>query len=195
VAYRRPVPRADRRRWIGWVAATAAVLASPVCTPPAYAAEPVPGVVAIGDSVMQGARSILRKQGIRVDAKVSRQATSAPALIRRLGDRLPATVIVHLGTNGTFPASTCRDIVKAAGPSRRIYLMTIKVPRRWQRSNNSVIRSCARRYPKQVTVIDWNWAASRHRGWLYADGYHLRPAGARGYVSVIKAALQGSATG
>lgn len=162
---------------------------------PVLAAEPAPGVVAIGDSIMQGARANLRKRGIRVDTEVSRQATSAPGIMRRLGDRLPATVVIHLGTNGTFPASTCRNIVKAAGPNRRIFLLTIKVPRRWERSNNAVIRACARRYPKQVTVIDWNWAASRHRGWLYADGYHLRPAGARGYADVIKAALQRPKTG
>lgn len=156
---------------------------------PANAAEPRPGVVAIGDSVMLGARWILRKQGVMVDAKVSRQATSAPGIMRRLGERLPATVIIHLGTNGTFPSSTCRDIVKAAGPQRHVYLLTIKVPRRWERSNNAVIRACARKHPGEVTVIDWNWAASRHRGWLYSDGFHLRPTGARGYARVIHDSL------
>lgn len=175
---------------LAWAAACALVASLPGA--PAAAESPQP-VVAIGDSVMEGARAILRKRGIRVDAKVSRQATSAPGIMRRLGDRLPETVIVHLGTNGTFPASTCRDLVRVAGPERRIFLMTIKVPRRWERSNNAVIRACARRYPAQVTVIDWNWAASRHRGWLYGDGYHLRSAGARGYADVIRNALQRAA--
>jgi len=168
-------------------AVTAMLVAPPTGT--ATAAEPPPGVVAIGDSVMLGARWIMRKQGIRVDAKVGRQATSAPAMLRKLGDRLPAEVVVHLGTNGTFPSSTCRDIVKVAGPDRRIYLLTIKVPRRWERTNNAAIRACARKFPGQVIVIDWNWAASRHRTWLYSDGFHLRPAGARGYARVIREAL------
>jgi len=155
----------------------------------ARAAEPPPGVIAIGDSVMLGARWLMRRDGARVDAKVSRQATSAPGIMRRMGARLPAVVIVHLGTNGTFPSSTCRDIVRIAGPKRRVYLLTIKVPRRWEASNNKVIRACARRYPDRVSVIDWNWAASRHRSWLYSDGFHLRPDGARGYARVIHDAL------
>lgn len=155
----------------------------------AIAAEPPPGVMAIGDSVMLGARWLLRRDGVRVDARVSRQATSAPGIMRRMGARLPAVVIVHLGTNGTFPSSTCRDIVRTAGSGRRVYLLTIKVPRRWERTNNAAIRACARRYPDVVRVIDWNWAASRHRSWLYGDGFHLRPGGARGYAHVIHDAL------
>lgn len=171
--------------WVVALAAAACLLGAS-----ATASEPAPGVVAIGDSIMLGARANLRKDEVRVDAAVSRQATSAPGIMRRLGDRLPQDVVIHLGTNGTFPAATCRDIVKAAGPGRHIYLLTIKVPRRWERSNNAVIRACARRFPTQVTVIDWNWAASRHRAWLYGDGYHLRPAGARGYANVIHSALE-----
>lgn len=171
------------------ITAVAGATLAAMPTSAAVAAEPPPGVIAIGDSVMLGARWIMRKQGIMVDAKVSRQATSAPAIMRRLGDRLPAAVVVHLGTNGTFPSSTCRDIVNAAGPNRRVYLLTIKVPRRWERTNNAAIRACARRFPGQVTVVDWNWAASRHRTWLYSDGFHLRPAGARGYARVIQDAL------
>ncbi|MBU6244997.1 MAG: hypothetical protein KGP12_07250 [Actinomycetales bacterium] len=155
----------------------------------ADAAEPPPGVMAIGDSIMLGARWLLRRDGVRVDARVSRQATSAPGIMRRMGARLPAVVVVHLGTNGTFPSSTCRDIVRIAGPNRRVYLLTIKVPRRWERSNNAAIRACARQHPDRVSVIDWNWAASRHRGWLYGDGFHLRPDGARGYARVIHDAL------
>jgi hypothetical protein len=156
--------------------------------PASHAAEPdIPaGVIAIGDSVMLGARSELRKRGVRViDAKVGRQVTSAPALMRKRGAALPKTVVVHLGTNGTFPRSACRDMVRAAGPQRQIVLLTVKVPRRWQRTNNSVIRRCAAAYPRQVTVVDWHWASSRHRSWLYSDGYHLPKAGARNYARLI----------
>ena len=135
---------------------------------------------------MLGARSELREQGVGViDAKVGRQVTSAPALMRKRGQALPRTVVIHLGTNGTFPRSACRDIVRAAGPNRQIVLLTIKVPRSWQRTNNAVIRRCAAAYPRQVTVVDWHWASSRHRSWLYSDGYHLPRAGARNYARLI----------
>jgi hypothetical protein len=157
-------------------------------TPASHAAEPdIPaGVIAIGDSVMLGARSELRKRGVGlVDAKVGRQVTSAPALMRKRGAALPKTVVIHLGTNGTFPRSACRDIVRAAGPKRQIVLVTIKVPRRWQRTNNAVIRRCAATYPRQVTVVDWHWASSRHRSWLYSDGYHLQRVGARNFARLV----------
>ena len=156
--------------------------------PASHAAEPdIPsGVIAIGDSVMLGARSELRKRGIGlIDARVGRQVTSAPALMRKRGATLPKTVVIHLGTNGTFPRSACRDIVRAAGPKRQIVLLTIKVPRSWQRTNNAVIRRCAASYPRQVTVVDWHWASSRHRSWLYSDGYHLPTAGARNYARLV----------
>lgn len=175
----------------------AVFLSAGVTVPTVQAAEQVPpaGELAIGDSVMLGGRWAMRRRGIdAVNAKVSRQATSAPGIMRRLGPRLPRNIVIHLGTNGTFPMSTCRDIVRVAGPHRRVYLVTLKVPRTWEKSNNAVIRACARRFPQQVQVIDWNWAASHHRGWLYSDGIHLRPAGARGYARVIANALAREST-
>ncbi|MSY98504.1 MAG: hypothetical protein F2701_07265 [Actinobacteria bacterium] len=65
--------------------------------------------------------------------------------------------------------------------------MTIKVPRLWEPVNNKMLRRCAARFPAdRVHIIDWNWAASRHSAeWLYDDGAHLRPAGARAFARII----------
>ncbi len=158
---------------------------------PAVAEVKVPeGNFSLGDSVMLGARTALKARGFTVDAVQSRQAYSGPAELRRLGGSLPENVVVHLGTNGTFPLSTCKSMVRAVGPRRNIYLVTVHVPRSWTKGNNKVIRECAASYPEgRVSVVDWNWAASRHPGWLYSDHTHLTASGAKAYARVIADAI------
>ena len=152
---------------------------------PAHAA-PSRDRYAIGDSVMLGARSALKDTGFRVDATESRQAYVGPALLRKAGGSLPENVVVHLGTNGTFPLSTCKSIVKAAGPERRVFLVNVFVPRSWQDSNNAVIRECDRAFASdRVHVIDWNGAASRHRSWFYSDRIHLKPSGGEAFAALL----------
>jgi len=158
--------------------------------------QPAPSAIAkrdryaIGDSVMLGARSILKRRGFTVNAAVSRQSYSAPAMVRRKEAKLPANLVVHLGTNGTFPLSTCRKIVKNAGPTRRVFLVTVFVPRSWERSNNRTIRKCAESFPgSRVTVVDWNRLARSHPEWLYSDGTHLKPTGAKGFARLIDQAV------
>ena len=141
---------------------------------------------AIGDSVMLGARTALKETGFRVDATESRQAYSGPALVRKKGSTLPENVVVHLGTNGTVPLSTCKSLVKAAGPERRVFLVNVYVPRSWEDSNNAVIRQCNEAFaPDRVHVIDWNATASRHRSWFYSDRIHLRPAGGEAFARLL----------
>lgn len=168
------------------VAATASlILAGPA------AADPRPDRYALGDSVMLGAKSNLKTLGFdTVNATVSRQAYGAGALLRGLGAALPANVVVHLGTNGTFPMDVCRAIVRAAGPARQVFLVTVHVDRSWTASNNRMLRACAEEFgPERVTLVDWDAAATRNPGWLYTDGAHLRPAGARGYARLIGEAV------
>ena len=149
--------------------------------------------VAIGDSVMLGARWNLlnRRDFTLVDAVVSRQAATGPGILRKLGRRLPQNVIVHLGTNGSYPIETCKQLVQAAGPTRKVFLVTIKVPRLWEPVNNKMLRRCEARFPAdQVHIVDWNWAASRHAAeWLYDDGAHLRPVGARAFARIMNEAI------
>lgn len=147
--------------------------------------------LALGDSVMLGARAALQDLGVqKVDAKVSRQASTAPELLRERGTGLQKRIVIHLGTNGTFSPSICRSIMNVVGPRRRIFLVNVKVPRRWEESNNLAIQRCAERYPSQVTVVDWHRAATRHPEWLYADGVHLRPKGAQGFANLINESLR-----
>ena len=107
-------------------------------------------------------------------------------MLRKKGSTLPENVVVHLGTNGTFPLSTCKSIVKAAGPDRRVFLVNVFVPRSWQDSNNAVIRQCDEAFAAdRVHVIDWNAAASAHRNWFYGDRIHLKPSGGEAFARLL----------
>lgn len=155
------------------------------------AADPPPDRYALGDSVMLGAKPNLKKRGFDiVDAAVSRQAYGAASLLRKRGADLPRNVVVHLGTNGTFPLDVCRAIVRAAGPERQVFLVTVHVDRSWTKGNNRMIRGCADQFgAERVTVVDWDAAASRNPQWLYSDGAHLRPPGAEAYARLIDEAI------
>jgi hypothetical protein len=146
---------------------------------------------AFGDSVMLGAVGSLKKRDIGVDAAVSRQATAGPALLRKAKGKLPRNVFLHFGTNGTYPFETCTAMVNALGSERRVFLVTVKVPRSWEKVNNRMLRRCAAAYPTgRVHIVDWNWAASRRPQWLYADGYHLRPTGAKNFARILAEAVE-----
>lgn len=188
---RRPMrPRFTR----SFAAVVVAVLAVALSAPTQAAPKPdVPKLngMAIGDSVMLGAKYELQRRGFDVvDAAVSRQAAAGPGLVRKRGAKAPYNVVVHLGSNGAYTKAMCRELVETAGPSRRIFLVTLKVPRSYEAANNRMIRSCAAGFsPDRVKVVDWNWAASRNPEWLYADGIHLRPEGARAFARIMRNAI------
>jgi len=147
--------------------------------------------IAIGDSVMLGAKSQLRAIGIEtVDAKVSRQASTGVSLLRGRGSRLPEHVVVHLGTNGSHSVKTCRRIVRVAGKNRTVYLVNFKVPRPWEKVNNRILQKCDAKFRSdRVVLLDWHRLASENPEYLYADGYHLRPEGAKAFAAMVRKAI------
>ena len=163
--------------------------ADPVTESPSSA--PIgPSIIAIGDSVMLGARWVMKKNGIAiVDARKSRQAAAGPALLRKRGSKLPVNVVVHLGSNGTFTRDACEAMITAAGPTRRVFFLTLAVPRSWEAKNNAVIRGCVAAHSGRTFIIDWHAMAAKHPKWVYSDGIHLRPAGAKGYARMIEQAV------
>ncbi len=169
-------------------------------SPQAAALAPAPAlataghVLAIGDSVMIGAAKQLRSviTDIEVDAKVSRQATAAVKLVhaRRDAGQLGEVVIIHIGSNGPFSAEKFDDLMGQLAGVRRIVIVTVKVPRRWEGPNNAMLAERATRYPNAV-LVDWHAASYDHPELFRPDGIHLRPAGARLYADLIAAAVSG----
>jgi hypothetical protein len=177
-----------RARVLAPVLSLALVAAVPVVAAAPAAADG--GRVAIGDSVMEGAASQLRARGFKVNTDISRQFYVGDDIVRSYGSSLPRNVVVHLGTNGTVQVSDCKRIVRIAGTSRRVFLVTNKVPRSWQNGNNAALRSCDAAFPgDRVVLVDW-YSASRNRpGYFWSDGHHLRPEGALAFARLIDAAV------
>lgn len=144
----------------------------------------------VGDSLMVGASPLMRRKGFAVHAKVGRQFSTAPGIVRSYGRSLARNVVIELGTNGTVSLSACRAVVRAAGPSRRVFLVTNRVPRSWQDSNNATLRACDRSFAaSRVRLIDWHAASAGHPEWFAADGVHTSAAGRRAFAALITRAV------
>ena len=83
-------------------------------------------VYAIGDSVLAGAEPCLTKLGYVVSARQSRQTAAGLDVLRDKGKRIPARVLVHLGTNGGATSEDLAAIMAALGTQRLVV---------WPRSN------------------------------------------------------------
>jgi len=171
---------------------TARAAATPAPDPPAATADPPGGVTAVGDSVMLGASSALRRDipSIEVDAVVSRQWDAGVAAVGadRDSGRLRPTLVVDLGTNGTVSAAQFDAMVRAAAGSRRIVIVTVRVPRPWETEVNGALRAGVSR-TRGTVLVDWYAASAGHPEWFAPDGYHLEPAGARAFASLVAAAV------
>ncbi len=156
---------------------------------PAPAATPIPhGRLGVGDSIMLSSSDELGAYGTPVNAKVGRQFSEGLHAVRVLEQEglLPKRVIVHLGTNGWIDPADCEALVEAAGPSWRVFLVTIRVPRDWMRPNNLTLQACAAAYDR-VHLIRWAMLSGPHPEWFADDGYHLNPDGQAEYAAYIDA--------
>lgn len=140
--------------------------------------------LAIGDSVMLGAAPNLAAAGFEVDAKGGRVMRHALTMLRRRGARLPRMVVIALGTNVPVTSREIERALRILGRERVLGLVTPL--RSWRPFGTGVMRRAARRHPRRVRLVDWASAASRHSNWLWGDGTHLRPVGARAYTRLIR---------
>jgi hypothetical protein len=165
-----------------------ALLGALTLAPSSPAAAAIPsGRNAIGDSVMLGAREELSARGIRVNAVVSRQFRDAVPLVEQLkaAGRLRRKVIIHLGNNGILiDAADCDHISEVAGPNRTVYLVNLKIPRSYRRTQNERLAACAQRRANTL-LIDWFGYSHDHPPWFAADGYHLTATGQAKYAAFV----------
>ncbi|TMK49226.1 MAG: hypothetical protein E6G66_09290 [Actinobacteria bacterium] len=150
------------------------------------------GVTAIGDSVMLDAAPNLRAlvPGITIDAVVSRGVDAGIAGMRSLAGagQLGASVIVHLGTNGSFTPDEMDQLVAVAA-GRQLVLLTDHCPYcSWTPSNNAVIQAgCTS--ARRCTVADWNSLAVANPQWFGKDGVHM-PIGGTGGQAYAELVVQ-----
>lgn len=158
---------------------------------PTPARNPNGNLSAIGDSVMLGARTVLKETipGTKVDAAVSR---FPGAFIGRLKkyvarDKLADVVVLHPGTNGVLPEDMMRDILDVVEDVPTVVVVNTNMPRSWRTPNNKVIDRVVPDYPNAV-LADWYAASKDNPEYFVSDGIHLTAKGAKAYAKLIKSA-------
>jgi lysophospholipase L1-like esterase len=166
---------------------------TPTTAPISPAAALGASTIAIGDSVLLGARSAVRNQlpGVTVNADVGRQFNVLSWLIPLLeksGDLRP-NVIINLGTNGPPTENDLKRALDSLAGVRRVVLVTTREPRSWQDLTNDRLRSAAEGR-SNVVVADWFAMSAGHPEFFVEDGVHLSVAGADAYAMSLAAALR-----
>lgn len=149
-------------------------------------------ISAFGDSVLLGAAPALRSavRGMSLDAVVGRQAWDTlddVAAAHRAG-KLAPIVVIHTGSNGIISPDQLADTLAALTDRAEVILINDHVDRSWQRPNNKTIAAAGTKF-HNVTVVDWDKAASANPKWLGPDGIHVNATGADGYATLVAAAI------
>nr|WP_321293983.1 acyltransferase family protein [uncultured Trichococcus sp.] len=136
----------------------------------------------IGDSVLLSVADQLVTifgQAV-VDGAVSRQLYQTSVVIAALEKReqLHDTVVVFLGSNGTFTQTQMETFIKEIGTARNLFFLTTNVPRIWKDSVNEQL-ALAESNHSNVHILDWNAYSSGHNEWLLKDQVHPNPTGAQ----------------
>lgn len=152
-----------------------------------------PRIIALGDSVMIGARDRLAARlGPRfsMSAAVGRQADEFVAIVERLRreGHKPAAMIIHMGNNGPLYGETMAAIRRATAGVGELFLVNDHAPVSWEAQSNKALREAARDWPR-TTLVDWKSVADAHPNLLW-DEIHLTPAGAGVYTRLITAAVR-----
>ena len=165
----------------------------PDSTVPPTTEPPPPAIaeLAVGDSVMLGAAAQLTELGFTVDAVESRAWVNGLDFVETLGrqDRLPETLIIHLGTNGPIGQSNMDRMMAAVATVPEVLLLTNDVDRDYTGSNNELIYAAAAANDN-VNLLDWQGFAPGCPGDCFeADGFHLKPDGRTYYAQLISDSL------
>ncbi len=151
--------------------------------------------LAIGDSVMVGAKQHLEAVGVEVNAEVGRLAHQSVAILEQEFARngVRDTVIFHaVGTNFLDEAGF-EKLVEAAHGVRHLIVLTRQFPPRepllsYERDTNKMLREQVPRYD-WITLLDWNEITDGREEEVSWDGTHLNALGQQLYADHILAAI------
>lgn len=150
-------------------------------------------ILAIGDSVMLASAPQLQIAfpGIAIDATVSRQLSSAPAIVQAMKDNgaLRPTVLLGLGTNGPIDVASLEQVREILGSQHQLILVSVQAPRGWTEGVNATLFVFAQQY-RNVEVANWRDAIAGNLRLLARDRIHPGDAGGQVYASTVRDALQ-----
>jgi peptidoglycan/LPS O-acetylase OafA/YrhL len=160
--------------------------------PPPPVGAPGSNLDAVGDSVMLASAPQLREvyPAMNIDAAVSRQMSSLPAIVQALKDsgQLREILVVGLGTNGPIARATLDQVRELLGPNRQMVVINVEEPRSWEGEVNGTLSQFASDY-ENVELSDWYTAISPHISILAHDHIHPGPTGGRIYTAALQSAL------
>jgi peptidoglycan/LPS O-acetylase OafA/YrhL len=147
-------------------------------------------IIAIGDSVMVGAKAPLAAHlgpGFSMNAKVGRQAAEFVEIARRLKahGHHPAALIIQMGDNGPLYSDEMQALQRATSNVGELFLVNDQAPVSWLGESNHALAEAAKEW-SHTTLVDWHSAAGSRDG-LTWDSIHLTPAGAGVYARLIAA--------
>jgi len=148
-------------------------------------------LIGFGDSVMLGSAEELTERGFVVDAVQSRQFSAALPELAAIEAKglLGSAVVVHLGTNGSFPQSSLDQMMTTLADVPIVVFVTGKADRGWIAGNNEKIRGLPAAHPN-VTVLDWEVLGPQCVGdCFYDDEIHLNTAGQIYYADLVAQVL------
>ena len=147
----------------------------------------------IGDSVILDAKPYLEQSisGVYVDGHVGRQMWQAGDVLEGLkqNNQMGSKVVLELGTNGSFNSKNLNAVLDYLKDEDRVYLVTVRVPRPWERTVNRALNEAASKY-SNVSLIDWNSASEGHDEYFEKDGVHLTTQGSEAFAELVKNSIQ-----
>ncbi len=160
---------------------------------PLPAGSPSPRIVALGDSVMIGAKERLAARlgpGFSMSAEVGRQPSTFVEIVQKLRreGRAPAAMIIQMGNNGPLYGEDMEAIQKATADVGQLFLISDHAPVSWVGESNHALEEAAEDWP-HTTLIDWAPVAAAHEDLLW-DGIHLKPGAAALYAQLVNRAVR-----
>ena len=161
----------------------------------------------IGDSVMLGALTDVGNDGVEeaflqdistisdqvtVSAAKNRQWYELRGIIRDLDrqNEIGEIVVIHLGNNGVIDESIINESLELLQDARKVLLINVRVPRRWENKVNNLLTEAAARF-ENTELLDWYSLSNNKPEYFSRDGVHTIPIGARNYVDAIITSLGG----
>jgi peptidoglycan/LPS O-acetylase OafA/YrhL len=150
-------------------------------------------VTVVGDSVALDFAPYLRKYypKLNVDAEEGRQFFMAKTIIKNMlkSNVLGSTVVVELGSNGSFSESSLRSLIDLIGSDRKIVFVNAQVPRSWCATVNDMLTKVCADYSNTV-IADWYTASSQKSEYFYKDGFHPNTTGSPVLAKVVADAIE-----
>jgi peptidoglycan/LPS O-acetylase OafA/YrhL len=157
--------------------------------PPLPPSQQPPRIVALGDSVMIGAKERLAARlgpGFSMSAQVGRQADEFIKIVRKIKreGHEPDAMIIQWGNNGPLYSEDMEDLRAATTNVGQLFLVNDHAPVSWQDESNHAIAEATEDW-RRTTLIPWaETAADGEESWVY-DGIHLTPSGAAVYARLV----------